>query len=301
MVDRLLERVWEYDSVSRRRVRSLWRTADAVARTRSSRPAILPAYWWDGHPNFGDALTPWVLARYGIVAVHTPPERARVVGIGSLIEQLPGDFAGQLWGTGMLYGEQTALPDATPLALRGPLSHSALGVDLEIPLGDPGLLIGRFARRRRPRWRLGIIPHGLHERDQVLADVADRAGTSGTMIDVRWPPSMVIDRIARCAAVLSTSLHGVVVADALGVPAMWTQRPPMLWGGDVKFRDYEAVVTPGRTRQVLDIRGMSVTQLIAAAGVADPRAVTHAIQSVEATIPHLPVVRDRPWLINGYR
>lgn len=295
MVERRLERVWPYDSVSRRRTRALWRVADAAARARSTRPAILPAYWWDGHPNFGDALTPWVLARYGIVAVHTPASRAPVVGIGSLIEQLPETFDGMLWGTGMLYGESVVLPHAEPLAVRGPLTRDALGLRQDVVLGDPGLLVGRFASRRPPRWRLGVVPHGMHEDDPKLHDLVSRSGGEATLVDVRWSPSRVIRRIARCETVLTTSLHGLVVADALGIPAAWTRREPQLWGGDFKFRDYEAVMNPRATRETEVSPGSTIAGVVASAEHPHPGARAETIRTVEETIGHLAVTHAPLW------
>ena len=82
-----------YDSVPRRRARALARLARPVLT-----PAFYPtvgvtsAYWWDGHPNFGDALTPWLFERYGRIAVHTDPRAARVAGVGSILEQLTPEW-----------------------------------------------------------------------------------------------------------------------------------------------------------------------------------------------------------------
>jgi hypothetical protein len=41
--------------------------------------------------------------------------------------------------------------------------------------------------------------------------------------------------------VLSSSLHGLIAADALGVPNAWIGLSDALRGGDFKFRDYYGV------------------------------------------------------------
>ncbi|WP_306512337.1 polysaccharide pyruvyl transferase family protein [Janibacter hoylei] len=250
-------------------------------------------YWWDGHPNFGDALTPWVLARYGIVAVHAPLSRARVVGIGSLVDQLPDEFAGVIWGSGLLREAERRLPAATALAVRGPLTRERLGLDDGVALGDPGLLIGRHVRRRTPQWPLGVVPHGLHHADPVLRELGRRRGVR--VVDVRSTPSVVMEQISRCAAVVTTSLHGLIVADALGIPAAWARRRPPLWGDDFKFRDYEAVVSPGRSREIDIQRDLRPAEIVRVCGRPDARAVEAATTAIEATIADLPAVPSSIW------
>ena len=293
--ERWIDAHWAYDSVSRRRARSLRRFTTAAARSRSTRRVTLPVYWWDGHPNFGDALTPWVLARYGITAVHTPLSQARAVGIGSLVDQLPGDFEGVIWGSGLLHEVETRLPQARALAVRGPLTRDLLGLDEGTVLGDPGLLVGRHFSRSARRWRLGVVPHGLHHANPALERLVRH--TSVRTIDVRATPSVVMGQIARCGAILTTSLHGLIVADALGIPAVWTQLEPALWGGDFKFRDYESVVSPGRSRQVDLATDTSCRDVELGAEGPDAAALEESIRSLEETIPRLPTTLDRPWRV----
>lgn len=291
--ERWIDALWAYDSVSRRRSRALWRTAVGAARARSTHPAVLPMYWWDGHPNFGDALTPWVLARYGVVAVHTRISSARAVGIGSLVDQLSDDFDGVIWGSGLLREADRQLPSATALAVRGPLTRERLGLGDDVALGDPGLLVGKHLRRGRPRWRLGIVPHGMHHADPDLRALGRRAGVR--TIDVRYTPSVVMAQIARCEAVLTTSLHGLIVADALGIPAAWTRREPLLWGDDFKFRDYEAVVSPGRSRQVVIDDVLGAPESSRCFERPDPRRLAESVAALEGTIPRLPAVVSNVW------
>ena len=70
----------------------------------------------------------------------------------------------------------------------------------------------------------------------------------GYCIDVRNGPDRVVREIASCAAVLSTSLHGLIVADAYDIPAAWATLAPDLMGGTFKFHDYESNVTAGAAR-----------------------------------------------------
>lgn len=81
----------------------------------------------------------------------------------------------------------------------------------------------------------------------------------------------------------------------MGVPALWTQRRPALWGGDFKFRDYEAVMTPGRTREVIIAPDTSVADVVTGASCADADARDDSIKRLMQTIPKLPTTQDRPW------
>src|ERR1041384_4874651 len=98
------------------------------------------AYWWQGVPNFGDALSPFLLERFAHASVQFAPAReAEVASIGSILEHLPETYTGYVLGSGKLReGSTVHLPDATILALRGPLS--ARGIKGDYALGDPGLL-----------------------------------------------------------------------------------------------------------------------------------------------------------------
>lgn len=211
----------------------------------------MPTFWWDGHPNFGDALTPWLLPRYGVVPVYRRPARARLAGVGSIIEFLPDEYSGAIWGSGLIRDVEVSLPRARVLAVRGPLTRDRIGAPPDVALGDPGILLSRWLPApTSPRQGIGLLPHGHHRGTAWVEGAARRLGDEGTVIDVHQGPATVARQISRCRVLITSSLHGLVVADSYGVPAVWTTLAPALDGGDFKFRDYEAAVTPGRTRYV---------------------------------------------------
>nr|WP_246297634.1 polysaccharide pyruvyl transferase family protein [Janibacter cremeus] len=175
------------------------------------------------------------------------------------------------------------------------MTRDALGVTEDVPLGDPGILVGRHVPRLRARWRLGLVPHGFHRQEPGLQEFSARTGQDVTVIDVRARPGPVIRHIASCSAIVTTSLHGLIVADALGIPAAWTRRQPDLWGGDFKFRDYEAVMTPGRSREIVVAPDTTLADVLAGTDQAEDDARAESVLRLESTIPRLPVSRDRPW------
>lgn len=236
----------------RRRGRQLGRLG-AAALTPSMYPSapLAKAFWFDGVANFGDALTPWLLRRAGVVPVLATGGTADFAGVGSILEMLPSSFAGSVWGSGMLYGKPLSLPQARFLAVRGELTRELVSAPGQVALGDPGILVSRYQKRPPVRWRAGIVPHHFHEDDPLWARLASGPDSHVRVIDVRRSPTDVIRDIASCGAIISTSLHGLITADAYGIPALWARREPDLWGGRFKFDDYESALTPGRSRGVI--------------------------------------------------
>ncbi|WP_130866434.1 hypothetical protein [Acidipropionibacterium timonense] len=100
---------------------------------------------------------------------------------------------------------------------------------------------------------------------------------------MRKPPRQVIHDIAACDAILTTSLYGLIVADALGIPAAWATLEPSVPGGSFKFHDHEALVCAS---QDLDSRrfdpmdhsiGSRLEKIVRRA---DPERVEHAKDAV---------------------
>ncbi len=226
------------------------------------RKAVVPTYWWDGHPNFGDGLTPWLLPRYGIIPVHRLAGRARLAGVGSIIEFLPTDYTGAIWGSGLIRDVRFSLLHAEVLAVRGPLTRERIGAPPDVPLGDPGLLVSRWLEpSRAPRSKVGLLPHGHHRSAAWTERAMRRLGADARLINVHQSPAKVARQISGCRTIVTSSLHGLVVADSYGIPAIWTTLEPALDGGEFKFHDYEAGVTPGRTRFVDATRVLSDAEL----------------------------------------
>jgi hypothetical protein len=236
--------------------------------------AVVPTYWWDGHPNFGDAMTSWLLPAYGILPIHRVASRARLAGVGSVLEFLPPDFDGAIWGSGLIRDAEHPLPDAHVLAVRGPLTRERIGAPPAVPLGDPGILVARHVRRPRRRWDIGVVPHGHHRTHEGLLALAAAGGARLRVIDVHQEARSAVREIAACGVIITTSLHGLVAADSFGIPAVWTTLEPPLEGGDFKFHDYEAALGGAGTRYLQYESGWTLDEAVAHARPADADAVT---------------------------
>jgi pyruvyltransferase len=132
------------------------------------------------------------------------------------------------------------------LALRGPLT--ARGIPGSYALGDPGILADELIEPQPKQWDCGILPHWqddeLVPRFKKIMPVTQAV----TIIDPRQDPLDVVRQISACHKIVTSSLHGVIVADACGVPRrIETCKAMENDGGDFKFRDYHASIKMGFT------------------------------------------------------
>ena len=279
----------DYTHPIRRRARGLRQLLVAGTQPATLRHGVVVGtYWWVGHANFGDDLTPWLLPRYGVVPVHRRPAEARLAGVGSILGTLPPHFDGAIWGSGHIYDRAYPLPKAKVLAVRGQLTRERIGAHEGVALGDPGLLVARRVRRPAVRWDVGLIPHADHRSHAALLSLAETPGLRVRVIDVHRTASRTVREIGACAAVVTTSLHGLVTADAFGIPAVWTSLEPALSGGAFKFLDYESVITPAESRFVGFDERMTLQEIVAHAAPAPRETVESVSDSLEMAIGRLP-------------
>ncbi len=194
------------------------------------------AYYWNARPNWGDSLSPLILARFaGLTAVWAPPENARLVCVGSVLDVLPVGWDGVVAGSGVLHeGTRIDLRRATILGLRGKLTWELAQSPhkTDAVLGDPGLLVSEIVPAVEKRHDLGVVPHWT---DVELAGQF----RGGHYINPAQDPLTVIREIAACDRIVASSLHGVIVADSFGIPRRVELPAPQPYeSGRFKYDDY---------------------------------------------------------------
>jgi pyruvyltransferase len=206
--------------------------------------ADLRLFWWrpaDGTPpNFGDELCPDLVALVsGRPVVYADPSDCQLVALGSVMEHAFRAKRSEpvpIWGTGFIREDSPTMPDRViPHAIRGPLSASR--VDGSPALGDPGLLARYLIGYTVKRFHVGLVPHYTDMELPIARSFGDLVPDS-TIISPLQEPREVISQIAACDVVLSSSLHGLIVADSLGVPNVWVELSDNVAGAGYKFRDY---------------------------------------------------------------
>ncbi|MEH6645994.1 polysaccharide pyruvyl transferase family protein [Sulfitobacter sp.] len=218
-----------------------------MAGVATSKPLRL--HWWKAVPNFGDAINPLVVGHVsGRPVTHIGPRRADMFAIGSMLQVVKRSFKEPresaekvcVWGTGLLnpvFGHNF-LKQVDLALVRGPITAALLKCEMK-QFGDPGLLINDvlpFDGARQDR--IGIVPHFtlMEDRDLLAFVVSDPAYI---LIDPRGDPAQVCHAIASCSHVFASSLHGLIVADAYGVPNTWIEPEGQSW---LKYLDYAASV-----------------------------------------------------------
>lgn len=195
--------------------------------------------FWAHSRNLGDALAPYIIKN--ILQLEPKLVERNVEGKLLVIGSVDWAIRAQdvLLGIGRIGRGARPLPKGVQiLALRGPLTKKTLGINQEIPdvFGDPALLVPKFYQPRpRPRSPYGVIPHMV---DYHL--VKDRMTQEGVKIIniCQQDPLATIDEIASCDIVFSSSLHGIILAEAYGSRAAWVQFSNLVVGRGFKFNDY---------------------------------------------------------------
>lgn len=144
-----------------------------------------------------------------------------------------------VWGAGFLGKEDKvrAKPKRV-FAVRGKLTRQKLldqGVECPEVYGDPALLMPRFYKPDVTRGsKVGLVPHYIDM--EYARNISKEQGYK--LIKICSGVENVIDEIYACDFILSSSLHGLIIADAYGIPACWIKLSNNLKGNDFKFVDY---------------------------------------------------------------
>ena len=113
--------------------------------------------------------------------------------------------------------------------VRGPLTRDVLlakGIPCPEAYGDPALLLPLFyAPKWAKRWKIALVPHYADVDDSMVSNILRCYGDDAVLVRMRgyekWTD--VIDYICASELVISSSLHGLIVAETYGVPAVWVR------------------------------------------------------------------------------
>jgi pyruvyltransferase len=201
-------------------------------------------YWHPpGITNFGDELSRTIvtlmLARQGFTLYDEVWHPYQLLAVGSVLH-----FANNravVWGAGLnaLHPQSHHIyRNLSVRAVRGPRTREFLrsrNIPCSNIYGDPALLLPlltskRFDMDKTPVYRAGFVPN-LHD---------DPSGQILSPEDILINPcrgwNTVVKEILQCERIVSSSLHGLIIADAFGIPAQYVRLKER--GGLFKFEDY---------------------------------------------------------------
>jgi pyruvyltransferase len=191
-------------------------------------------------PNVGDAigapLVEVITGRTVRVVGEAPLAVPNLIAIGSIAHW--SDEHSVLWGCGLIAKGISFRPPAKVLALRGKLTRDrfvAQGIDCGDLLGDAGLFLPELIARSVAVHRVGLVPHYVDRNSAFVAECRD-AGVR--IIDVQGSPRSYVEELTSCHCILSSSLHGVVLAHAYGIASAWVRISNGVHGDGFKFFDY---------------------------------------------------------------
>jgi len=203
---------------------------------------ILPTYVCrraQGLINFGDDLNDTLIPNmFGVETLPADISFASFASIGSILHRFLKSFEPDIvlhanpihiWGSGFMFDEDAATEsfktDMVFHAVRGKLTRSIvsdiLGNEdmLSIPLGDPAILVSKYKPPNKKIHKLGLVPHFLDLDNEYVKDLCNKQDV--LLIDPGNEVERVLQDISSCQAILSSSLHGLIIADSYCIPNMW--------------------------------------------------------------------------------
>lgn len=198
--------------------------------------------YWHRSINFGDMISPYLLTKLKGDAIYSEPdsEDHKYVLTGSILSVNIKNAT--IFGAGFVSEDEKFIGEnVTVKAVRGVWSLDKISKQVDISnilLGDPGLLLPYYYKPNViKKYKLGITPH--------IMDYERTKDSSKQVIDLRMGENetiseaveRVIYQINECESILSSSLHGLVVATAYGIPATYFYSDSLV-GDGFKFKDF---------------------------------------------------------------
>ena len=192
--------------------------------------------------NLGDELAPYIIEKLTGLStekVDISSHDNAIFSVGSILaEACNSNHA--IWGSGLISAQ--ARPKIYPqiFAVRGPLTARLLEIPNKVALGDPALLMPDLfcPNHTEKKYKLGIIPHYIDQKSFV-SRFDDEGEKSFVILNIASKNiEDFISVLLQCDFVISSSLHGVILAQAYQIPAVWVEFSDSVIGNGFKFHDY---------------------------------------------------------------
>lgn len=191
----------------------------------------IKSFWYSANKNVGDSLTPILVGRLlnADVQLVNRNYSPKLIAVGSIMKALRnGDT---VWGAGIMreYDRFKNIDRCKFLAVRGKLTEKLLSIDCGV-YGDPAILLPLLYNPAvEVKYKTGIVEH--------YVDAGLYRG-EGKRINPLQNWKLFVNQIKQCERIVSSSLHGCIIAEAYGIPVKWIKLSDKVIGNGFKFRDY---------------------------------------------------------------
>lgn len=234
----------------------------SVTRKNRKSPARIIVYHCKSK-NFGDGINPLIFNHFfkdtmvkpiykdiETLPFHSETREPCILGVGSILSwNSKKDASNQIiCGSGFIDKNKIPQKPRKIISIRGIKTRKKfLDAKIRAPAiyGDLALLLKFIIpppKQIEKKYTLGIIPHYI-DKDHPFIQKA-KENPNWTIIDINQAnePERFIKQIHECDAILSSTLHGIIVSDSYGIPAYHIELSNKVIGGDWKFRDYYSSV-----------------------------------------------------------
>lgn len=150
-------------------------------------------------------------------------------------------------------------------AVRGPKTREVLlkhGIECPAIYGDPALLLPIYYRpRTRKKYKLGIIPHYTE-----LSLLPEHLLNSEDVYVIRIQGYQhwlgFVEELNACEYIVSSSLHGLILAEAYDIPNCWMELECAQQRSRFKYDDFYASIGKQIVSPFVMNKEMTVQQLI---------------------------------------
>lgn len=211
----------------------------------------------DFSQNWGDLITGKIIKHLtknekfdieNVFNVKNPNKKYSVISTGSVMAFT--NVNSIVWGTGCIEKNKVGQKPKKIFAVRGPDTRNELikkGWDCPEVYGDPALLYPKIYNPTiGKKYKIGFIPHYIeYDTNKDLKILHHLEDLGVQIIDICAGEFEFIDQVLECEKIISSSLHGLIISDAYGIPNGRVNVSNKLIGGDFKFIDYYKSVGRG--------------------------------------------------------
>lgn len=225
--------------------------------------------YYCNYKNFGDQLNKAIFKReINIKTGWAKYEDATLIGVGSIIEAIierPMELRKKTskkcicFSCGFADEEQIMklINDSKEAHLLRPVEikavrgkktlsilqkYNLIDINSKIVLADGGLLSCDLVNNHiEKEYDVGIVPHAAERKHQVFGFLK-RMIPNSVIVDIRKNPISFLEEISKCKTIISTAMHPLIAADALGIPNLWIRLKENEAVTDrFKFDDYYSI------------------------------------------------------------